>query len=521
VKVHELTYQGGPACFYRLTLRDLPNEAAIVRHPATQAVSSFSWPPTGLAQMAATVEVEPNSDSAKAQKISLPCDIAGSFFPAADVDVFEFEAKKGEVWWVEVGSERLGRPTDPAAIVQRVTRNGDVESLVDVAEFVDIASPVKVSSNGYAYDGPPYDAGTSDFLGKLDIPEDGVYRLQISDLYGGTRNDPNNIYRLVIRKAQPDFAIVAWPQHMELRNGDRAALSKPISLRGGATMALEVIAIRRDGFDGEIEIVMDGLPEGVTAQGLKIAAGKSRGMLLVTAKADAARVVASASISGKATINGGAISRPCRLATVAWPIPDSWSDIPSPRLLADVPVSVSGVDLAPITVAAASREIQEATVGQKVTIPLVQTRRSEFSGATMQLKAIGAGFEAMPPFEVPLNADSSQAIIDLAALKTAPGDYHVAFQGYAVAKYRHQPEKVELAQIALKKVEQELAVLESEAQKTPADTKLQESLAAKRQAVTAAQEKVKQATAAAAPQDIVDIIVTEPVAIRVKPAEAK
>ncbi len=57
------------------------------------------------------------------------------------------------------------------------------------------------------------------------------------------------MYRLVIRKAQPDFALVAWALHMELRNGDRNALSKPLALRAGATMALEVVVVRRDGFD--------------------------------------------------------------------------------------------------------------------------------------------------------------------------------------------------------------------------------------------------------------------------------
>ena len=52
-------------------------------------------------------------------------------------------------------------------------------------------------------------------------------------------------------------------------------------------MALEVVALRRDGFDGEIELAMEGLPEGVTAHGLKIPAGQSRGMMLITAQADA------------------------------------------------------------------------------------------------------------------------------------------------------------------------------------------------------------------------------------------
>ena len=169
-------------------------------------MSSFSWPPLGLADIAVAHEMEPNSTHAQAQKISLPCDISGSFFPAADVDTFEFEAKKGEVWWVEVASERLGRPTDPTAVVQQVILDGTEEKLVDVAEFSDIASPVKVSTNGYAYDGPPYNGGSLDFIGKLEIKADGVYRMQLSDLFGGTRNDSNNIYRLIIRKAAPDFA---------------------------------------------------------------------------------------------------------------------------------------------------------------------------------------------------------------------------------------------------------------------------------------------------------------------------
>ncbi|MCA9092470.1 MAG: serine protease, partial [Planctomycetaceae bacterium] len=201
IKVHELTFKGGNTCFYRLVLRELAPDAQITRHPATRTVNSFSWPPQGLPEAPSASEAEPNNDVSKPQSIALPCDIAGSFFPAADVDVFEFDAKKGEEWWIEVASERFGLPTDPSLLVQRVTREGDVEKLIDVVELSDIPSPVKVSSNGYAYDGPPYNAGSSDPLGKLSIPEDGRYRLQLRDLFGGTRNDPRNVYRLVIRQA--------------------------------------------------------------------------------------------------------------------------------------------------------------------------------------------------------------------------------------------------------------------------------------------------------------------------------
>ncbi|MDB5387525.1 MAG: hypothetical protein JWM11_3171 [Planctomycetaceae bacterium] len=538
IKVHELTYKGGPAYFYRLALSELTPGAPIVRQPSTKTVNSFSWPPTGLPEQPATAEIEPNNVAAKAQKISLPCDIAGSFFPAADVDVFEFEAKKGEVWWVEVASERFGLPTDPAILVQHVSGSGSDEKLVDVAEFSDIPSPVKVSSNGYAYDGPPYDAGSSDILGKLVIQQDGMHRLQLSDLFGGTRNDPRNIYRLVIRKAAPDFAVVAWALHMELRNGDRNALSKPIALRGGSTMALEVVVVRRDGFDGDIDLVMEGLPEGMSAKGLKIPAGKSRGMVLVTASEKAPRSVGSAKFFGRAQIDGVTVVRPGRLASFSWPIPDSWGEIPIPRLLADVPVSVSGFDFAPITIAAAAGgDVREVVAGEKLTIPLTLTRRSEFSGATMQLKSIGAGFEHVTSFDISLTSDSSEAVLDLAKLKTPPGDYLIAFYGSAVAKYRHHPEAVIIAEGARQKADQEVQALATEATKlaetaktAPVDKKPEADKAvaaiAERQkaataALAAAAEQLKQVTATAQPRDIVDIVVSEPIAIRVKPAGTK
>ncbi|HND55954.1 MAG TPA: serine protease, partial [Pirellulaceae bacterium] len=366
IKVHELTFNGGPAYFYRLGVWEQPAGTPIVRQPRTKIVNSFSWPPVGLAEVAAATEVEPNNDGARAQKITLPCDVAGAFFPAADVDVFEFAGKKGEEWWIEVASERLGRPTDPAVLVQRVELAADGEQLTDVVELSDIPSPVRVSSNGYAYDGPPYNAGSSDVLGKLVIPQDGAYRLQLTDLFGGTRSDARNVYRLVIRRAAPDFALVAWALHMELRNGDRNALSKPLSLRGGATMALEVVAVRRDGFNEAIALEMNDLPPGVTARGLKIPAGQSRGIMLVTATQDAPHGLARASFVGRSKIGDAEVTRPCHLASMTWPIRDAWGEIPQPRLLADCVVSASGVDFAPLTIAPPAGMVFESTGQDKL-----------------------------------------------------------------------------------------------------------------------------------------------------------
>ena len=85
-------------------------------------------------------------------------------------------------------------------------------------------------------------------------------------------------------------------------------------------MPLEVVVLRRDGFDGEIELAMENLPDGVTASGLKIPAGQSRGIMLVTAAEGAPRGASSARFFGRATIDGQVVERPCRLASMAWPV---------------------------------------------------------------------------------------------------------------------------------------------------------------------------------------------------------
>ena len=69
--------------------------------------------------------MEPNNNPATAQQISLPCDIAGSFYPAADVDTYEFTAKKGEIWWVELASERLGSRPDERDMLARKRQQRD------------------------------------------------------------------------------------------------------------------------------------------------------------------------------------------------------------------------------------------------------------------------------------------------------------------------------------------------------------------------------------------------------------
>jgi hypothetical protein len=482
-------------------------------------------------------EVEPNNKAAQAQRIQLPCAIRGAFASAGDVDTYEFEGRKGDVWWVEAVSARLGLPTDPFVLVQKVVKGPAGEVLTDVGEFNDIPSPVKLSSAGYAYDGVPYDVGSPDALGKLECKEDGVYRLQIRDLFGGTRSDAGNVYQLVVRKAEPDFSLVSWAMHMELRNGDRANLSKPVALRGGATMAFDVVALRRDGFDGEIQIEMENLPPGVKAAGLRIPPGKSQGTLLLTAAEDAPRGFSVAKVFGRAQINGAAVRRNCPSASMAWPVKDHSAEVPAPRLFADMPVSVGGAEQTPLTILPRQEQAFEAVAGQKLTIPLKLQWRGEFSAGPVKLKPLGADFAGVAAFDVASKAAQSEVVLDLAALKLTPGDYTFALHGGVVSKYSYNPGAVKVVEAEQQEIDKKAALAAAELQKlTLAAKEAPPEKVAETQALTkVAGEKMKAMEAAkadvlkrmksvsdvAAPKEIVDIVVSEPIRVRVKAAEAK
>jgi hypothetical protein len=534
IKVHGLAYQGGNEQFYRLALREAsgvlpPRQAGSLR------VSGFSWPPEGLSAAAVTAEVEPNDEPAAAQKIGLPCDISGSFSPGNDADVFEFQGKKGEVWWIEVASERLGMQTDPYVLVQRVVSKDGRETLSDVVELDDIAHPVKPGAfiPAATYSGPPYAAGSPDVLGKLAISEDGTYRLRVRDLLGGPGSADGSVYRLLVRQATPDFALVAWAAHLQMRQNDFGTFSKPIALRAGGTMALEVVAVRRDGFDGAIDLSMEGLPPGVRAAGMTIPAGKQLGMIFITADETATPAWSVAQIFGSARIDGAEVRRRCPLASVVWTIDYAPNDFPRSRITADVPVSVTDFEKATASIAAAEPRVWEAQAGQTLTIPLRIIWREEFNGASIKLKPFGTVFSGLKPIDLPVKATTAEAVLDLAALKTPPGDYLLAFNGISVVKHRSNAAIVTVAEEQRKRASEAVAAdtaaakeLAQKAKEAPEPQRAEATKAASdalgrqkaaESALAEADRHLKAMNAAIAPHDILDFLVSEPIQISVKP----
>ncbi len=258
------------------------------------------------------VEKEPNDDPAKAQALTLPCEVDGQFYPRNDQDWFSFQAKQGEVYWIEVYSQRLGLPTDPVLLVQQVKKDD---------KGVETATDLQSSD-----DGPPNIGGTffdttcDDPVYKFVAPAEGTYRVMVRDLYSASRSDPRYVYRLSIRPPQPDFRLVAvprFPPNNADPNQTQPSIWNPL-LRKGGTEIIEVLAFRRDGFDDEITVTAENLPAGVTAAPITLGPGQSTSLLVLSAADGAAEATSLVKVTGKAKIGPGEVSRVARTASLVW-----------------------------------------------------------------------------------------------------------------------------------------------------------------------------------------------------------
>ena len=100
--------------------------------------------------------------------------------------------------------------------------------------------------------GPRFNTQTVDAAVRWQVPEDGLYQVLISDLYASQRGHPRLTYRLVIRREQPDFAVVLLP------NSPTGA--DAVTIRAGGRASAYVAAIRRDGFAGPIRVELATCP---------------------------------------------------------------------------------------------------------------------------------------------------------------------------------------------------------------------------------------------------------------------
>jgi hypothetical protein len=115
----------------------------------------------------------------------------------------------------------------------------------------------------------------------------------------------------------------------------------------------------------------------------------------------------------------------------------------------------------------------------------------------MKMSALGQDLSGVKPFDIPSKAAEAKVELDLATLKLAPGEYTFAIHGGVVAKYPSAP-KIQPPPSA----------------QTTAQTATATTSASTEQPLGKVAAKP-----ADAPKDIVDIVTSEPLRIRVLPAK--
>ena len=370
----------------------------------------------GLSQANATgLERKPALTPAEAQDADFtkPVVVEESYvgwFPARSRSrVFTFTAKKGEVRIIEVKSARLGAEADPHFILEKVT--GETASFI--AEGADRPAVATKAE---------FDGGWADPVYRLDVKEDGTYRIKLRNLF------PTQVpFELYVGRPSNAFQLVALPSEItDAKKTTTAIHAAPLWLGGLSTV--KVYALRERGNTAAIALTATGLPPGITVVDGLIPADQTVGYLSFHADAKAAAWAGAVKVQGtcndfKATAQG---------ATIIRPTPNTTRESIYTRLTQEVPLSVVAHD-APVLITP-ELPTYEAAATAKLSVKLKLTRSASFTDA-LKLTALGIGGTAPPVADVAAKATEGTLVLDFAKLKLKPGVHHIVLQ--STAKFPH------------------------------------------------------------------------------------
>ena len=227
-------------------------------------------------------ETESNNTPEQAQLIELPKIINGRIAKSDDVDMFQFKGRAGDKIVAEVYGRRLNSPLD--SLLRLIDSSGNVlqwnddHVLKDSHLHKDVMGLITHHADSYLL---------------AELPKDGNYYIQLTDTqhHGGGAYG----YRLRITRAQGDFALRVTPSS--------------ISTRTGGTFPIWVHALRKDGFEGEIEMILKDAPAGFKLCGGRIPAGRDRVRITLTAPPKAPVEPIALQLVGRANIGGNTTKR--------------------------------------------------------------------------------------------------------------------------------------------------------------------------------------------------------------------
>lgn len=417
--------------------------------------------PVRIALVAGTrlTEEEPNNTPETAQPLTVPAQVVGRFYPRDDKDWYTFHARKGEKLWIEVISQRLGLPTDPWLMVQSQTpaSPGKPVAFVDLVQ----ADDQTVSNPG---DNGRNRMSTSDPALAFTAPQEGTYRLLVRDLFGSGQAEPRFFYLLSVRAAQPDYRLIA--SYSRADRNDNGSNPSTAVLRKGGTVAVDVLAFRREGFEGEIELSAQGLPQGVTAEPAVIGPSINLAHLVLRAASDAAEWNGSVRIVGKAKVAGADIVRAAVINEVL-NRPEQGSNFVPARISRNIALSVRGDVRMPYAIDTGEAKIRRVPRGGKLEVPVKiigQRGKIDRSRGDRGLDLAGLPQLIRPAGGRQMSAENGNEALELNVDPTTPpGLYSFIVRGDATVSYVIDSD-------AAKRAEQDRTCLEALAQQAATDS---------------------------------------------------
>jgi hypothetical protein len=370
----------------------------------------------GLAQAPVVLDNGNNATRETAQEVNAPCDIAGRFDKKRFQGWYNLNAKGGQVYSIEVLSDRLGSPTD---LVLTVYGADGKQVLTEVDDDADTLGNQFFTRTS---DPPRY---------RFTAPADGKFAVLIKNQGSLAGVGPRTFYRLRITPEQPDFRLVAMSPN--------AVEPEGTLLFQGGNQEYAVYVFRQDGFSGPITLSVENLPAGVTCRPQVVGSGMKGGNLVLSAATDAPAWTGEVKIKGKATINGQEIVREARPASLVWGIALQQNQQPFPvlsRLARGTMLAVR--DKAPFALNAGQEQIV-TQLGTKLKIPMKIARNWPEAKVPINVQIVNlpAGFTfngKNAPLAIAADKAETSLEVDIDA-KANPGTYAIVFRGTGQVPY--------------------------------------------------------------------------------------
>jgi hypothetical protein len=348
------------------------------------------------------VDAGDNDTRERAQKVPVPCEIAGRIEKKADVDWYTFTVEKGQAITIEVLGERLGAPLD--LYFQLVSEKGAV-----VTEQDDTPEPMTPYFSARTDDPPRY---------RFVAPADTTYYLKVSSRAASTDAGPRHRYVVRIGPDEPDFHVIAMPP----------STTSPDSAVLGAfgSYAFNVLVWRLGGFTGDITLTGETLPPGLSVRPQVLANGQKQAVVVVSATEDAPAYTGAIKLIGRAVIGGQKVEREVRAANIVWPVPQA-NIVTITRLDRELVLAVRGQAPYSLTTATDKISVQQ---GEKISIPVkMLTHLPDFKG-TVQLSAAGLppGLN-LPPLSLAPGKDATAVLDSKGGGALPPGHYTIVLRG--------------------------------------------------------------------------------------------